>query len=171
MIDPLSYKGKCVKKSNLNGRRDGRIIDCPVEKPQEGFVYQMLIDNTAGDFLVRDIRVPLLGENIPLVYLKYRSISDRFGDTTHRSEISRLNDNFSRAEVEKIILFCKQMGLDYGELDILRNKDDGKIYVVDVNNTPSGPPTNISGKEGRKALRILAKAFEESFAGLNTYEA
>lgn len=32
------------------------------------------------------------------------------------------------------------MGLDYGELDILRNNLDGRIYVVDVNKTLWGPP-------------------------------
>jgi len=162
-IDPLSYEGRCVKKSDLNGKRDGRIIDCPVEKPEDGFVYQMLIDNTVGDSLVQDIRVPVFGEQIPLVYLKQRSISNRFGNTTHSSRISGVYDNFSCDEVEKIILFCKKMGLDYGELDILRNKGDGKIYIVDVNSTPSGPPTRISGKEAEKALRILARAFEETF--------
>jgi hypothetical protein len=31
------------------------------------------------------------------------------------------------------------MGLDYGELDVLRDADDGRLYVVDVNTTPFGP--------------------------------
>lgn len=36
---------------------------------------------------------------------------------------------------------CRIMGLDYGELDVLRDTEDGKLYVADVNNTPWDPPT------------------------------
>ena len=55
------------------------------------------------------------------------------------------------------------MRLEYGELDILRDLDNKKIYIVDVNNTPFGPPANISAAQGKEAIRILAEAFEEAF--------
>ena len=42
-------------------------------------------------------------------------------------------------------------------------KDDGKIYVVDVNNTPQGPPKNISKKEGVKAISQMAERFKELY--------
>ena len=66
-------------------------------------------------------------------------------------------------EQAQVIEFAKKMNLDYGEFDVLRDLDDKKIYIVDVNNTPFGPPSNISGSEGKKAISILAKAFREAF--------
>jgi len=53
--------------------------------------------------------------------------------------------------------------LDYGELDVLRDNDNGKIYIVDVSNTPWGPPNNISNKEGKIALIKLADTFRKGF--------
>jgi hypothetical protein len=35
------------------------------------------------------------------------------------------------------------MGVDYGELDVLRDVEDGRLYVVDVNDTPSGQTPSI----------------------------
>ena len=38
----------------------------------------------------------------------------------------------------KILAVCREMGLDYGELDVLRDREDGRLYILDVNDTPSG---------------------------------
>lgn len=43
-------------------------------------------------------------------------------------------------EAELLLRLCRALGLDYGELDVLRDVEDGKLYVVDVNNTPWAPP-------------------------------
>ena len=41
----------------------------------------------------------------------------------------------------------------------------GRIYIVDVNNTPYGPPNHIEPAEGDLAVRILADTFVEEFVG------
>jgi hypothetical protein len=58
------------------------------------------------------------------------------------------------------------MGLDFGELDILRDNDDGRIYIVDVNNTPSGPRRGVHMQEADydQFFSTLTGAFKESFA-------
>src|SRR3954454_7156229 len=43
---------------------------------------------------------------------------------------------FTPEEVRQILAFARAMGVDYGEFDILRDRSDGRIYVVDVNKTP-----------------------------------
>ena len=61
------------------------------------------------------------------------------------------------------------MCLDWGGLDILRDKD-GRIYVVDVNKTDMGPPITLPLGDKLKATGLLADAFlrlihEESGTG------
>jgi hypothetical protein len=46
---------------------------------------------------------------------------------------------------------CARIALHYGELGILRNREGGKIYVVDVNKTPFGPPVGIPREEAKAA--------------------
>lgn len=46
---------------------------------------------------------------------------------------------FADAEQGALLEFCARIGLDYGELDVLRDNDSGTIYVVDANRTPIRP--------------------------------
>ena len=41
----------------------------------------------------------------------------------------------------------------------LRNRDDGRIYIVDVNKTDMGPPAAMKRVDKLKAMRGLANAF------------
>jgi glutathione synthase/RimK-type ligase-like ATP-grasp enzyme len=78
-------------------------------------------------------------------------------------ELASTADVLSPEEVERIIRFCRRMGLDYGELDVLRHRDDGRIYIVDVNTTPWGPPIQLSTQGKRAALLKLATTFKAAF--------
>ena len=163
IINPLEYEGNCVKKNDLNATHDGIIINCPVQKTEKDFIYQKIVNNEHDNFLVQDIRVPVFEGKIPFVYLKYRSIQDRFNNTNERASIAEVHDTLTTEEIKKIGLFCQSIGLDYGELDVLRDNNNGKIYIVDVSNTPWGPPNKISKKEGKIALTKLADTFREGF--------
>jgi hypothetical protein len=165
-IDPRIHVGKCVKKSNWNALHEGEIINCPMEDIEENAVYQKVINNELEDGTVVDMRVPIFGEKVPFVYLKYRPIDKRFIDRTHsnlRAKIVKTADVLNLQEIDKIIEFCKKLGLDYGEIDVLRDKDDSRIYIVDANNTPSGPTSCISNQDEKAAVLKLAEAFETSF--------
>jgi hypothetical protein len=167
-INPLEYKGKAVKKNDINAKHDGEIIDCPVQKIEEGFIYQKLIDNSFSDNLIMDIRVPVIKKTVDFVYLKYRYIDIRFKNITIKSEIKKTSEIFSSEEIILINEFCKKNHLEYGELDILRDKTDNRIYIIDVNNTPQGPPANTSKKDKKFALNEIAKEFAMNF--LKSYE-
>jgi len=157
-VDPLSYSGKVVQKNDVNAIHDGQILQGPLSRVEEGFIYQILIDNQFSEDLVLDIRVPVIGEALDFVYLKYRNIQERFKNTTVNTEVKTINEILSEAEVNLINAFCQKIQLDYGELDVLRNKDDGKIYIVDVNNTPQGPPANTKKEQGEKAIAKIGEA-------------
>jgi hypothetical protein len=163
MVDPLTYRGDCVEKSDLNAAHDGRVVSCPVISRVEGAVYQRVIANRVGGGLVEDIRVPVFGALIPFAYLKYRPIGARFENTNTRAVLVEVRDVLAAAELELIMQFCRAMGLDYGELDILRDRGDGRIYVVDVNTTPFGPPNHIEENDGRIAVTKMVNAFGEAF--------
>lgn len=156
-INPQTYKGNYVKKSNFNAMHDGVVLTKP-EKPERGYIYQRVVNNQIKD-TVLDFRVPFIMGAIPFVYLKYRPVETRFSNTNRYAKISDTKDIFSQDEIAKIIEFCKLMGLDYGELDILRDSDNKRIYIMDVNNTPSGPPNHIQKEDYRKALSMIADTF------------
>ncbi|MEX2493362.1 MAG: hypothetical protein WD425_16540 [Nitrospirales bacterium] len=165
-IDPRVYRGKCVMKSNWNGLHVGKILECPTAIPDGEFVFEKLIDNETGDGLVEDIRVPIFKDTIPFVYIKQRAIDDRLVDRKHTAKnvkLSEVSAYLSEQEIQKTLQFCEALGLDYGEIDVLRNRNDGKIYIVDVNTNPAGPPEPITTDDSKAAISRLAKAFEEAF--------
>ena len=50
------------------------------------------------------------------------------------------------------------MKLDWGGLDVLRDRKSGALYVVDVNKTDMGPPIALPMKDKMRAVRTLAAA-------------
>ena len=159
-VDPLQYQGKMVRKNDVNARHDGAIVEGPLAQKEEGYIYQILIDNQHGDNLVMDIRVPVIGGLLEFVYLKYRHLHERFKNPI-RSVITPIQEALSKEEIHTLEQYCEALNLEYGELDVLRHKKDGKIYVVDVNNTPQGPPTYMGKKEYKRALRQMGKALRK----------
>jgi len=45
-------------------------------------------------------------------------------------------------------------------MDVLRDRD-GRIYVVDANNTPAGPPNGMTAEQRLHAARILTAALRD----------
>jgi hypothetical protein len=161
-VDPLTHQGACVEKSDINAAHDGRVIECPVDQRAENHVYERVVNNQAGDRYVEDIRTVIMKDTVPLVYLKYRFAANRFRN--YRKAVTvRAGDVFSAGERERIIAFSREMGLDLGELDILRDRGDGRLYIIDVNPTPAGPPGYMPAREYRRALKVLSAAFEATF--------
>lgn len=162
-VVPFDYSGEIVEKANLNARHDGRIIEAPIEYSDfdDEMVYEKLIDNELEGDSVLDYRVPIYGEKIPLIYLKYRPVKSRFLNDNTMVEMESPENVFESSEIHQIIQFAKSIGMDYGELDVLRNRRDGRIYIVDANNTPFGPPNGLSEKNMESALSLMAVSFKE----------
>jgi len=158
-VNPARYKGRMVAKTETNGTHTGKIVEgpCPAE---DGYVYQKLIDNRSSDGRVTDIRCPTVFGEIPLVYLKSRPEDQRFANLNTHVTLSSAEDELSDDEIRKVALFCNAMKLDWGGLDILRDSEDGRIYIVDVNKTDMGPPLSLRLKDQLKSTSLLAKALE-----------
>lgn len=161
-VDPTTYAGLCVVKSDDNAMHDGTLVQCPTVPSRDDVVYQRVINNRAGDEVV-DIRVPIVGHVIPLIYWKYRDAKFRFSNWNDRAIIDSPDSAFSESELELIRAFSDKLGLDFGELDVLRDNDDGRIYIVDVNNTPCGPPNHLAKADSKHAVNILSNCFYDEF--------
>jgi hypothetical protein len=162
-VDPRSYSGPCVRKSNGNALHDGRIIVCPVSAPEPGYVYQRVVDNVIGRGIVQDIRLPVLGDLVPFAYCKYRPIAARFSNINMRVEIVPVAEACSADELRRFISFCRAIGLDYGEVDVLRDHNDGRLFIIDANPTPYGPPNHLPKGGSSRALAMLGSAFIDAF--------
>jgi hypothetical protein len=161
-VDPKCFNGEAVVKSNLNNEHDGRIISCHKdEQNDEKKVYQKKINNKTEDKMVVDYRVPFHNGKIPLVYLKYKPVERRFGNQNEYVRTAEPRVVFSEEEVQNIKKFCSRMGIDYGELDVLRDNRDGRIYIVDANNTPAGPPNGLTDAQNWISLLRMASSFKK----------
>lgn len=154
-----------VLKSDENAAHDGKVIkgDEALSGEFHGSVIQNLIDNRLNESEVLDIRVPIIGGRIPFAYLKVRPISIRFSNQNSRCSIAMTDTVFSKEEVSQIIEFAKLNNIDYAELDILRDADSKDIWIVDVNNTPAGPPNGLHKIEKNLAIREMSLLFYEKF--------
>jgi hypothetical protein len=160
-IDPLIHAGPCVRKSNDNGRHDGVILSCPIPHVDDGYVYQRVINNHLNDELVEDLRVPIFPRRIPFVYRAHREASARFAVPNWIVKCHPTAHVFTEDEVRRIRLFCQALGLDFGELDVLRDRDEGRMYIVDANPTPWGPPADLAWFHQSFAINALGEAFKE----------
>jgi len=160
-LDPQVATGRFLEKDEANGVHDASIHDAPCAQ-QPGRVYQHLIDNKTADGTVLDYRCPTVYGGIPLVFLKERPVDQRFANLNTRVRLATAEDCFSAEEIAQISEFCAAMHLDWGELDILRDAADGRIYIVDVNKTDMGPPLALPIKEKLAAVKTLGLALREA---------
>ncbi|MGE3251096.1 MAG: hypothetical protein AB7J28_04500 [Hyphomonadaceae bacterium] len=160
-IDPARHSGPAVEKSELNGAHDGHIVTCP-KQALPGRVYQRLVDNQRGD-LVEDLRCPTIAGRPVVVFIKRRPVTKRFANANVEVELKAPEDVFSADELSRIAAFAHRLGLDWGGLDVLRDRQEGRLYIVDANKTDMGPPTALPLKEKLAATRMLASAFRAHF--------
>jgi hypothetical protein len=158
-IDPTTYHGLAVRKSEMNGVHDGQIVPCPTTVPRDNLVYQRLVENTHDGKTYTDIRTPIVGGTIPTVYLKRRTANGRFSNDNTSVILTSADAQFSPHEQERILTFAKRMKLDFGGMDILRHRRDGRLFIVDVNKTDMGPPTALARTDKHIAMKKLSAAF------------
>jgi hypothetical protein len=160
-VDPMGHRGQCVEKSELNGAHDGRIIACPAQ-PRDNHVYQRLIE-TGDDAFAEDLRTPCVGGEPVAVFVKRRLKAQRFANFNSSVALREPNALFSAAELTNIRSFAQAMALDWGGLDILRDRASERIYIVDVNKTDM-PPLALPFRDKMKASRRLGRALDSFIA-------
>lgn len=162
-VDPTTYRGPIVDKSEVNAAHDGRVVTGPFD-PRPGRSYQRLIDNEIAGGLVEDLRTVVVGREPVIVFRKRRPLERRFANENVSCDWVRPGDVFTPDEIELIRRFSSEIALDWGGVDVLRNGDDGRIYIVDANKTDMGPPIALPLGQKLRATRLLARAFIKAFA-------
>lgn len=162
-IDPTGYRGACVRKYDENAR-GGSVIRCPVAEVEPQFVYQRLIDSSLQGRMI-EYRVPIVLDDLPVVYVQEKAVpGDKIKTEKLSLHLSSASAAFSVSECMQIREFCRGMGLDFGELDIVRANDDGRIYILDANKTPGGlgmlNRMKWQPEQRRLAIDRLSAAFE-----------
>ncbi len=158
-VDPVTWHGEAVEKSERNGAHDGRIVRCPCP-PRPGKTYQRLIDTVGEDGCTVDLRTHCVGGAPRIVWIKRRHPERRFLAANLSAVRCEPAAVFSASEIELIVRFLDRIGGDWCALDILRDRD-GRIYVVDVNKTDAGPIIALPLAEKLASTAILAAALEE----------
>ncbi|MDP3659838.1 hypothetical protein [Phenylobacterium sp.] len=155
-VDPALWTGPAVEKGELNGAHDGRIVACPTPA-EPGRCYQRLVDTSDGTFTY-DLRTPCIGGRPAAVWIKRKPARARFSIHNLAVTLHRPEAVFSVDELASIERFCAAMNLDWGGLDILRDRLSGRIYIVDVNKTDVGPIIALSWRDKLRSTELLAAA-------------
>lgn len=164
LVDPTTTEGRLVEKSDRNARHDGRVVQGPVPRRRRR-IYSRLVDNRVDGEQVEDLRVVVAMGEIPLVYAKRRPLASRFSNTNASAVLREPDDVLSTDEQARVLALARHLGLDLGELDVLRDRDDGLLYVVDVANTPFGPPNHIAEHEGADAVARIGASVRRGLDG------
>lgn len=162
-IDPMRHTGKLVRKSEANAVHDGVVLQGPLPVAEPGFSYQRLLDGRGEDGLWTDLRPCVIGQEIPFVYIKKRSAELMFANEGNRVRSVPADAVFSAEEQVLLLAFCRRMGLDLGELDVIRDAGDGRLYVVDVASTPHSPGDAYIGVGGIRCMLAAADSFRRQF--------
>ena len=159
LLDPTRHAGPMVEKSDENAAEGRRIVEGPME-PRDGFVYQRLIDTTEPDGHYTEHRVAVHDGRVPLVYRKRIREADRFSKVAASVDVVEAEDDFSADELDGILEVCRRMGLDFGEVDVLRDRESGVPVPIDVNRTPLAALRYLTPDDRRQAIGTLAASFQ-----------
>ena len=160
-VHPRTHSGPMLEKSEGNAVHDGREIEVPLAaaEVQPGKVYQRIINNRTESGLFEDLRVVVINGQVPVVYRKRKSGEVRYTNETVEVDLAASPKTvLSEEEMVQIASISTKMRADFAELDILRDRQDGRIYCVDLNPTPYGPPAGLSKGQKAQATMLIQHA-------------
>lgn len=160
-LEPEPDAIEFVAKSDRNATHDGRIVGRP--SGEAGVVTQRLIDNRLDAHMVTDFRVVLFDGRIALCVVRYRPVTNRFlgQGFSLLAVLAHPDACFSPAEQAQLAAMCDAAGADWAELDVLRDRGSGRLYVVDVNPTPGAPIPSLSREEDDACWRLQEAGFAQ----------
>lgn len=159
-IDPLTFVGEAVEKGEGNGLHDGRLVTAPLS-PAPGKAYQRVIKTEGADGMACDLRTACVGGEPVVVFVKQKPASARFSIQNTSVVVKTPEQVFSADEIAQLKRFLAAMKLDWGGLDVLREHSSGRLYVVDVNKTDTGPAVVLNWRDRTKATTLLSDALRE----------
>jgi len=174
-VDPTTYRGHCLRKADANSVKDAVVLDCPIAANdiRQGQVYERLVAGSQPDGSLIEHRVFVVGGLLPVVR------RDRIGDWHRERRLNKkhidqvlvnASDEFSPSEIARMLEFCHVSGLDLGALDVIRDSDNGRIYVLDVTKTPGTAQWTRGSAEYREGIAgPFCRAWQAEFLPLHRH--
>ena len=176
-INPTEHYGTVVKKGTQNAIHSGRLIECPIHplrvdtkitKSDKGDRYHKLylrfIDTRFDLDKVRDIRIPIMGDTIPLLFIKELGVLNTFHPFKENYYKVYTSYDFRRwitnDEEGKILELARVMGGDFCEVDALRDNSTGLLYICDMNNRATCSLFRHLGNK-EETIDYLSQVFKE----------
>lgn len=164
-VDPTAHAGWMLEKGDGNALHDGREVQGPIAALAPGKVYQRIIDNRAPDGRPVDLRLVFIRGAFPAVYRKYKPEDARYTNETTEVVLGEVHAAFTATELKRVSALMAALHVDYAELDCLRDRSDGRLYVVDVNPTPWGPPAGLNAADAAVAVAACAAVLRDACRG------
>ena len=147
IVNPTTYNDKFISKANGSNKLGSAknphyklyTNKLKPEQVNKNFIYQKYINNTDDKNNIVDYRVFIFKKKVKYV-IKYL-VTNQFitrAATSNQKSFVEYEEYFKKSNIIKINQFINELDLEYGELDIIIDKNKKKIYIIDVNNTPSG---------------------------------
>lgn len=176
MVDPTKHYGTVYVSSTQNAIHLHKLIQCPIKDWQidrkvhpsnQGEphyrVYKRWIDTRISPDTIRDFRVIIIGGEVVYLiekHLDYTSVSHpKKGKKFEVYGHDTMDKFFSREEQNNIQEFINLMGIDFAELDVLRDNSTGLMYIIDANSVPAGPALVALGD---RVIKKLSDKFKEA---------
>jgi len=140
-VDPESWP-VVYEKANENARKDGRVLVLP-QAPEPGRVYQQYL---VGE----EYRVWVMGAMLPAALCRNKAV--------------RPGEIFSAPEIAGVVTTLRRMGADYAEVDIIRERSSGELFLIDVNITPWFGAARAPSLDHALVLSWCRMAFEALLA-------
>ena len=146
LIEPTKFDGEFISKGNGNKERAPLIPSYKLHKRKlklgevnKNLIYQKNVNNTDDNNNIIDHRAFVFNYKVKYVikYVVDTKFLTRVG-TTKKKEFVEFEKYFDKSDIIKINRFINKLGVEYGEIDIIRDRNTKKLYLIDVNNTPSG---------------------------------
>jgi len=159
-IDPEKHRGWAVEKTTEQGTHTGRVVLCPMKynwhehTDKHGNVqrriYQRLVDNRTfpmgkplheqGEQLVREYHVSVMLGEVAAVFVTDKAVVNTFAphvpSRIYTHLLERNTDELTRPELKQVLMFARKLGVDIGEVDLVRDNGTGRLYVIDAEARP-----------------------------------
>jgi len=152
-INPEVYTGLAIEKSNENATHDGRIVQCPTPRVPDK-TYQYFVDRPKDPLL--QWRIVVMAGKPVIAIERLMERQNRFHHALQSRKVV-ITDIISAEEYSQISELCREMFIEYCEVDMLRDHND-LMWIVDINPTPVLSPLCVPDADERK-LVVSSMAF------------
>lgn len=159
LVDPMTTA--CLEKTELQSWKAFRRVPKGTERKPD-VVYQELVDTTVGGVYV-DLRPVMMDGDVVSVVVKRKP--RQFNSPGSQMFFTEPANVFTSDEISKLGDYSREFGLDFGEMDCVRDNKTGRLYVIDVNPTAHTEPNLLYIEEqlGKLARELTEKRYAALF--------